>query len=122
VGWWRQVERLSQDLVASSHDIEGTGTRLTRNDTADRRAVRFMKGIVTALLLAFVAVTPAMAQVPERARANIDRIIGAKGTYAADEKVYKVVIPREEATLVLDSQTLSPNAPSILNRSTQFSP
>jgi hypothetical protein len=82
---------------------------LVGHNTPDRRTVRFMKGIVAVLLLAVVGIASAMAEVPERARADIDRIIGDKGTYAADAKAYKVVIPREAATLVLDSQTLSPN-------------
>ena len=32
-----------------------------------------------------------------------------KGAYAADDEVYKVTLPREEATIVYDYQTLSPN-------------
>jgi hypothetical protein len=97
------------DVVARGRDILGAGTRLARHNTPDRRVVTIMKRIATVVLLAVVGVASAMAEVPERARADIDRIIGDKGTYAADEKAYKVVIPREAATLVLDSQTLSPN-------------
>jgi Domain of Unknown Function (DUF1259) len=62
-----------------------------------------------ALLLAIIGVSSSVAEVPEEARVAIDRIIDSKGTYIADEGVYKVVLPREAATIVLDYQTLSPN-------------
>ena len=48
-------------------------------------------------------------QVPRDVRASIDRIIGSRGAYIPDDGVYKVVLPREEATIVWDYQTLSPN-------------
>jgi len=48
------------------------------------------------------------AQVPQSDQSEIDRIIGAKGTYVAEEGVYKITVPREAATVVLDYQTLSP--------------
>lgn len=48
-------------------------------------------------------------QVPQQVRVSIDRIIGGQGTYFSDDQVYKVVVPREEATIVYDWQTLSPN-------------
>ena len=48
-------------------------------------------------------------QVPQQVRVSIDRIIGGRGTYFSDDQVYKVVVPREEATIVYDWQTLSPN-------------
>jgi hypothetical protein len=50
-----------------------------------------------------------MSEVPENTRTSIDRIIGGKGAYIADEGVYKLVLPREEATIVQDYQTLPPN-------------
>ena len=50
-----------------------------------------------------------MAEVPEQSRTTVDRMIGTKGTYASEEGVYRVVLPREAATIVQDSQTLSPN-------------
>jgi Domain of Unknown Function (DUF1259) len=49
------------------------------------------------------------AAVPPSARALIERLLGVSGTYIAEEGVYKVVIPREEATVVTDEQQLSPN-------------
>ena len=48
-------------------------------------------------------------QVPQDVRASIDHIIGSRGAYVPDDGVYKVVLPREEATIVWDYQTLSPN-------------
>jgi hypothetical protein len=50
-----------------------------------------------------------MGQIPQHVRASIDRTIGGQGAYAADDGVYKIVLPREEATIVYDYQTLSPN-------------
>ena len=49
------------------------------------------------------------AQVPQEARLWVDRIVGGKGAYIPDSKVYKVVFPRSEATIVYDYQALSPN-------------
>src|SRR5689334_6170112 len=49
------------------------------------------------------------AEVPQQIRTSIDRITGEKGTYITDDGVYKVVFPREAATIVRDDQTLSPN-------------
>jgi hypothetical protein len=48
-------------------------------------------------------------QVPQQVRVSIDRITSGKGAYFSDDQVYKVVVPREEATIVYDWQTLSPN-------------
>ena len=49
------------------------------------------------------------AQVPPQARASIDHILGGQGAYIPDDQVYKVILPRPEATIVYDYQTLSPN-------------
>jgi len=49
------------------------------------------------------------AEVPPEVRTNIDRIVGGKGAYSADDGAYKVVLPREAATIVQDFQKLSPN-------------
>ena len=48
-------------------------------------------------------------QVPQQVRISIDRIIGGQSAYAPGDKVYKVVLPRAEAAIVYDWQTLSPN-------------
>jgi hypothetical protein len=60
------------------------------------------------------------AQVPKTDRDEIDQVVGVKGTYVAEEGVYKIVFPKEAATLVLDYQTL----PSTLGLNTwaAFSP
>lgn len=49
-----------------------------------------------------------MAAVPPQARVSIDRITGGKGAYVADDGAYRVIFPREEATIVTDDRTLSP--------------
>jgi len=48
-------------------------------------------------------------QVPQHVRVSIDRITGGQGAYAQDDQAYKIVLPREAATIVWDYQTLSPN-------------
>lgn len=48
-------------------------------------------------------------QVSQQVRASIDRIVGGQGAYSPDSKVYKVGLPRSEATIVYDYQILSPN-------------
>jgi len=50
-----------------------------------------------------------MAAVSEQTRTSIDQVIGRKGSYATEEGVYKIVLPRKETTIVQDYQTLSPN-------------
>ncbi|HYM07267.1 MAG TPA: DUF1259 domain-containing protein [Terriglobales bacterium] len=71
-----------------------------------------MHRIFTSLLFSTVAVvfsTVATAEVPQQVRTSIDRITGGKGSYVSGEGVYKVIFPREEATIVTDDRTLSPN-------------
>jgi len=64
----------------------------------------------SSLAIAIVFFTSAAeAAVSQQARALIERVTGGKGTYAADDGVYRVVFPREEATIVQDYQSLSPN-------------
>src|SRR5438067_10107421 len=66
-------------------------------------------GTVVVLLLGITTVCSSKAEVPQQARVAVDRIIGGKGAYIADEGVYKIDLPREEATIVQDYQTLSPD-------------
>jgi hypothetical protein len=61
------------------------------------------------VVLAVVFSIAAGAQVLPQQQTAIDRIIGSKGTYVADDRVYKVILPREEAATVQDYQKLSPN-------------
>src|SRR5215469_6953745 len=65
--------------------------------------------LLSASLLAAIFVSSSIAEVPQQTRSALDRIIGGKGIYVADEGVYKVVFPRTAATVVLDYQTLSLN-------------
>jgi hypothetical protein len=48
--------------------------------------------VLAALPLAIVVVSVSRAEVPEQARTSIDRIVGGKGAYVADEGVYKLVL------------------------------
>ena len=52
---------------------------------------------------------PVIAAIPEQTRTAIDHLMGRKGFYVPDEGVYKIIIPREDATVVQDFQTFSPN-------------
>ena len=72
------------------------------------------------LLFAFSLPWASQAQVPETDRKEIDHIVGAKGINIAEEGIYKIVLPREAATVIFDYQTL----PSTLGLNTwaAFSP
>src|SRR5690242_681761 len=61
---------------------------------------------VAVVLFALTLPSVSHAQVPEAERHEIDQITGAKGTYIPEEGVYKIVLPRESATVVQDYQTL----------------
>ena len=60
------------------------------------------------MLFAISLPSAVQAQVPETDRHQIDQITGVKGTYISEEGVYKVVLPKAAATLVLDYQILPP--------------
>jgi hypothetical protein len=49
------------------------------------------------------------AKVPQDVGASIEQITGGQCAYIPDGNVYKVILPRTEATIVNDWQTLSPN-------------
>ena len=70
-----------------------------------KRVPEFSKFAVAMIFFA----NAATAAVPQQARALIDHLTGGRGTYAADDGVYRVIFPREEATIVQDYQNLSPN-------------
>src|SRR5260370_10721814 len=61
-----------------------------------------------AIAMVFFA-NAANAAVSHHTRVLIDHLTGGKGTYAADDGVYRVVFPSEEATIVQDYQSLSSN-------------
>ena len=56
-----------------------------------------------------LASTALAGELAQDVRASLDRITGGKGTYASDHETYSVVLPRYEATIVYNWQTLSPN-------------
>lgn len=64
--------------------------------------------IAGANLLLSIALV-ARAAVPEGTRTSIDGIMKQKGSYLADEGVYKFVLPREAAIIVQDYESMSPN-------------
>jgi len=49
-----------------------------------------------------------LAAVPEAARTNIDTITGAKGTFTADEDVYRVAFPRTDVTVTVEGRVMQP--------------
>lgn len=49
------------------------------------------------------------AEISQQTRTYIDHVIGHKGNYVSEEGVYKIILPREDASIVQDYQTLSPN-------------
>lgn len=61
------------------------------------------------VILLALSSTALLGQVPQHVRVSIDRITGGEGAYLPNENVYKIVLPRTEATIVWDFQTLSPN-------------
>lgn len=67
-----------------------------------------MNSAISFLALAILSAR-AFGAVPSQAQLTIDTTIGGKGAYLSDEGVYKVVLPREAAAIVLDYQRMSPN-------------
>ena len=83
--------------------------QLSADKTERFGPARSFRRVAIALTLAVATSLPLMAEVPKQARTAIDRTIGSPGTYIPEEGVYKIVLPKPEATVVLDYQTLSPN-------------
>ena len=54
---------------------------------------------VAFILFALAVPSVSQAQVPEPDRDDIEQIIGVKGTYAAEEGVYTIILPKESATV-----------------------
>jgi hypothetical protein len=71
--------------------------------------MRRMLAICAPFITTVMFSVTSMAAVSEQTRASIDRVIGHKGSYIPEEGVYKILLPREEATIVQDYQKLSPN-------------
>ncbi|MBN9615402.1 MAG: DUF1259 domain-containing protein [Acidobacteriales bacterium] len=70
---------------------------------------RSCTGCLMAISFLVLALPTPFAEVPGQARTTIDRIMGNKGTYIDSEGVYKVLMPRGDATIVQDYQTFSQN-------------
>src|SRR5262245_4589605 len=61
-----------------------------------------------AVVVMAILSTAAMPPISGQARAAIDRIVGAKGVYAAEESAYKFVFPRLDVSVRVGQQRLSP--------------
>lgn len=57
----------------------------------------------------FLSLPTHFSEVPGQARTTIDRMMGNNGRYIDSGGVYKVLIPRVDATIVQDYQTVSQN-------------
>ena len=65
--------------------------------------------IFLAALCAFVWAAVAVADVPAEVRNSIDRITGAKGSYIANEGVYRVSFARADVRVLVGRRSLSPS-------------
>lgn len=61
-----------------------------------------------AIVLAAVSSIAAMPPISEQARATIDRTMGVKGVYVSEESAHKFVFPRNDVSLRVGGQRLSP--------------
>jgi hypothetical protein len=61
-----------------------------------------------AILLVSVWLLPIRAAIPEAQRAKIDEITGAKGSYTAEEDVYRVAFPRTDVKVTVEGRTMHP--------------
>jgi hypothetical protein len=46
---------------------------------------------------------PTVAAIPEAQRAKIDQLMGAKGSYTAEEDVYRVTFPRADVKVAVET-------------------
>lgn len=67
-------------------------------------------GVVCRLSVAMVALgsTAAIPPVSEQTRAALDRVLGTKGVYVAEESAYKFAFPRNDVSVQVGRQRLSP--------------
>jgi hypothetical protein len=64
--------------------------------------------VKTILILGVLAATVCSAAVTDAQKSAIDRVTGGKGTYTADEDVYKVTFPRTEVKVRVDGWSMHP--------------
>jgi hypothetical protein len=68
------------------------------------RRTTFAKFAITVAVLA----TTTQAEVSEKVRTSIDQLTGAKGTYTAEEDVYRVAFPRTDLKVTIENRPASP--------------
>jgi len=61
-----------------------------------------------ALASAFIGLAADLAPISQQARATLDRTLGAQGAYVSEESAYKFVLPRNDLSVRVGSQRLSP--------------
>jgi hypothetical protein len=67
------------------------------------------KRLTVFLNFAFLAVAaPLSAAIPEAQRTAIDQATGAKGSYTADEDVYRVTFPRTDVKVTVEGRSMHP--------------
>lgn len=59
-------------------------------------------------LVLLAAALPVFSAIPETQRSRIDQYTGAKGTYAADEDVYRVTFPRTDVKVAVEGRSMHP--------------
>ena len=59
-------------------------------------------------LVLLAAALPVFSAIPEPQRRRIDQYTGAKGTYAADEDVYRVTFPRTDVKVAVEGRSMHP--------------
>jgi hypothetical protein len=59
-------------------------------------------------LVLLAAALPVFSAIPEAQRSRIDQLTGAKGTYAADEDVYRVSFPRTDINVAVEGRSMHP--------------
>ncbi|HYO81666.1 MAG TPA: DUF1259 domain-containing protein [Bryobacteraceae bacterium] len=69
-----------------------------------------MKKLITssAIAAALLLVPAAQAELSEKARAVVDQLTGAKGTYTAEEDVYRVAFPRTDLKVSIEGRPAHP--------------
>ena len=60
------------------------------------------------ILAAILLATNASAELSEKTRASIDRLMGAKGTYTAEEDVHRVSFPRSDLKVTIEGRAAHP--------------
>jgi hypothetical protein len=63
---------------------------------------------LSAFGLTMLCIVPAIAAIPESHRSTIDRVTGVKGSYTAEEDVYRVTFPRADVKVAVEGRGMHP--------------